>query len=150
MPGKQHIPKSKTIYSDLSPSLPPFWVIHLYFLGFLGLKLCPTFAVVLRKPANLTNPVPPVTFQLIRVKTQKSAKPASCMSPIARGVTYQTIPGFSTTGWGNNGELSIEAAVLCMQRPNRTQASLLKRIGRLFGFISQQQMFANSHLPSSV
>lgn len=132
----------------ISLSVPLFWVIPHYFPGFSGQKLCPTF--VLRKPANLTNPVPPVTFLVLRVKTPKSAKPARCMSPIARGVTYQTIPGFSTTGWGNNGELSIEAAVLCMQRPNCTQAALLKRIGRLFGFISQQQMFANSHLPSSV
>lgn len=47
-------------------------------------------------------PIPEVTFQVLGLKTPKSAYAADCVTPFARHVTHQTIPGFSTTGPGNN------------------------------------------------
>ena len=90
-------------------------------------------------------PKPPVTFQVLRVKMPESAKPARCVSPIARGVTYQTIPGFSTTGRGNNGELSMEAAVICIQSPVHTSLPFKEKQPSIWLYISTANVLINSH-----
>lgn len=58
-------------------------------------------------------------------KNAEVSKP--CVSPFAWRVTYQTIPGFSTTGPGNNGEPSMEAAALCVQSPMDTSPAFKKK-----------------------
>lgn len=60
-------------------------------------------------------------------KMQKSANPAGSVSPFTQCVTYQIIPGFSTTGPGNKGELSMEAAALWVQSPMSTSTPFKKR-----------------------
>lgn len=105
----------------------------------------PTFTVLLRKPVNPLPP-PPVTFQVLGVKKQKSANPADCVSPFAWPVTYQTIPGFSTTGPGNNGELSMEAAALCVQSPTDTSPLFKKRAAIYLALYLSGPCFDSSHL----
>lgn len=94
---------------------------------------------------------PTVTFQVHGLKTQKSANAADCVSPFARRVTHQTIPRFSTTGPGNNGELSMEASALRVQSPMHTSPPFKKKQPSISLYISEGRvLIAAIFFPLSV
>lgn len=101
-------------------------------------ELCPTFTVLSRKPMTPPPPTPPTPPHQPHSRSSGGKMQVSkpCVSPFARLVTYQTIPGFSTTGPGNNGELSMEAAALCVQSPLDTSPPFKKKQPSIWLYIS--------------
>lgn len=87
-------------------------------------------------------PDPAVTFQVLTLKMHESANRADCVSPFARRVTHQTIPGFSTTGPGGRQWRTFYGSFGDPRpKPHGHKPPLLKREAAIYlAFISQQRV----------